>query len=480
MLSALFDPSNYYFNPYAVPVLIVGFLTVGCGLIVFVENRTGVKNKRFLIGSLILAAWLFFASLNYFSKNSAVANFWYKYFAYNAVLLLPAAAYFLNLTWIKTPQKIHKIISFVFIIPTSAIILINSLSDKIIAGSRMHFYGYYPTFDIFGIVSYFGWGILLVLQLIVIISEYKKTTSPITKNQLKFIILGYLVATFGVIDFLPAAFPREIYTAGYLFTFMAFVIWMYAVIRYRAMDVETIIHKTVLWVLSSLAIIIPLFLIFFLFFKNFAYLDPVSKVIIVLVSFYIFRWYNNKTQAFINRVFRRRSYDYYEKLISAVEEISSELDLDHVVKKIVEKTNLTIYPEHSTVLIRGDNGYLSKNYSEATMVLSFSHPLAVLIENEKKAVEVDDIKTGDYYGDKNKIISWFKDNNVTVLVPFVLKNKIVGLLLLGRKTNLKPYTLNDLGLLESFGKQIGPALYNAIHHEALLLAFVNEMDKAGK
>lgn len=477
MLKELFNLSNYYFNPYAVPVLIVGIITLFFGFTVFLKNSSGKKNKIFLLLSLSFFIWLFFAALNYFSNNAAVSNFWYKYFAYNGVLTIFLISYFFFIAWIRNPAKIQIRLGYIFSVLIGAVIFLNTTTKMVIPANRLHFYGYYPIFDNLGIISFFICVAIFLFEAVFMVSEYKKEQSLIAKNQIKLIITGFCFAIFASVDFLPAIFSFEIYTIGYLLIFIMFLIWMYAVIRYKAMEVETVIHKTFLWLLSSLAIIIPLFIIIYLFFGKFEYLSPVSKTIIALLLFYVFRWYNNKIQIFIDRIFRRRAYDYYEKLSAAVEEISTELDLNELIKKLTEKTRQILHPKKVEVLIKEDNAYVLRQYDESKIIISQLHPLFNIIEENRAPMEINDIKSNDYPDSVGKAEEWFKENEAVLVVPLSLKNKVIGVLVLGKRESLKPYRLADFELLERLGKQIGPALYNAIHHEALLKAFLGESQK---
>jgi len=63
---------------------------------------------------------------------------------------------------------------------------------------------------------------------------------------------------------------------------------------------------------------------------------------------------------------------------------------------------------------------------------------------------------------------WFNDNGIEIVVPLRLKNRVLGLLALGEKLNLKTYSVNDIKFLENIGRVTGAALSNSIKQEELV------------
>ena len=475
MLKELFDPNNYFLNYYAIPVMAAGILALVLSIWVFLKNPSGTKNRRFFLFSLFIFAWLFFSSLDYFSKSENVAFFWYKYFAYNAVLFLAPIIYYFILSWENKFSKILDRLVIVFFTLMGGLAIINISTDFIIIGARPHFYGYYPILDQFGAWTILLWALQMVLGIFSIFYAFKEEKSIIVKNQIKWIVVGSCVGYSGAIDFLPAIFKSEIYAAGYIFVFLMFSAFLYAIIKYQAMEFETVVHKTFLWILSSVFLVIPVFIIIYFFFNKLMHMGPLVLSLLAFVFFYLLKWYQGKLQPVIDHIFRRRAYDYYKELHKAAETLSTDLDVDDFLKNLTDKIKNTIYAQRVLVLINSDDGYKLREGNVQKIVIPIRHGLFRAMDLYKKSIEIGDVKANPRYEDfKDETVKWMEENGVVLLVPLMLTNKIVGILALGKKSTLKPYTLNDIELLEAFGREAGIPLYNAVHHEMINEAFMKE------
>ncbi|MDD5067674.1 MAG: PP2C family protein-serine/threonine phosphatase [bacterium] len=61
-------------------------------------------------------------------------------------------------------------------------------------------------------------------------------------------------------------------------------------------------------------------------------------------------------------------------------------------------------------------------------------------------------------------LPYFKENELELLIPVTMQDKLVSILALGKKENLQPYRSKDIELLEHVGTQIGITIDNALHH----------------
>ncbi len=258
MIKEIFNLNNYYFNPYAVPVLLTSLGMLGLGLLAIRKKPHQIVNRAFFYMSLFMAGWFFFASLNYFSKNPEVALFWYKYFSYNCVLLITSLSYFFVLFLLsdKLYRKFRKLAWF-FLGYNILFVLLNLHPNLIITGVKKHFYGYYVVFDKLGIITIPLWCLPAFMCAFTLIIIYLKEASPLKKRQIRLILISYCFAMTAWLDFFPAIFSgKEIYTSGYISFFIVLSIWYYAMSRYRLMEIDTVFYQTLLWALTVLFLLL--------------------------------------------------------------------------------------------------------------------------------------------------------------------------------------------------------------------------------
>ncbi len=465
----LFDPSNYFFNIYAVFSFVTALVVISFGFWILYHNPKGEKNRAFFGVTFFPFIWQIFEAITYSSRNPDIAFFWYKNFAYTGVFYISAAVFFFSTVWSEKIYRKSKKIVYFFYGFLTVLALINIFDEhSVFSGVRWHFYGYYVVFTPLGIVFLGLWFIPLIWAFYNLYESFKEAESSLVKNQIKLLNIGLLIAYLGVVDYLPAIIHQEIYTGvGYTTIIILVFMWGYTIIHYRVMEIETVIHKTILWIISSVVIVIPLF---FIIYFSFGYLKNLTAGIVALISlvlFYVFRWYNDTLQPRINHFFRRRSYDYYENLVSVIEEISTSLDLEEVLYNLSDSIFKAFYPQYSNIYLNTENGFVSHSGNLENVIIPYGTSLYNFFDESKKAVDINELESLSNPNLKQEILTLAKNNNIVLFIPFVLKGKVIGLLALGKKSNLNPYTMKDMELLEQLGIQASIPLYNAVHHEEL-------------
>ena len=484
MLKELFNLKNYYFNPYAVPVLLAGFAVSGLGLLVFLNNPRQHKNRAFFYFCSFISGWLFFASLNYFSKKPEVALFWYKYFSYNFVLLVAPLTYLMGLSWSEELYQKYKRVFYFFLGLFGLIVLLNLHPNLIITGVKKHFYGYYVIFDTLGIITLPFWFILMVLEIINLLNIYKKETSPIKKRQVKTFLLGHFLGYTSFIDFLPAIFPdKEIYTSGYI-SFISFVIMTYySIVRYRFLEIDTVLHQTILWLASILLLVLPLSLAISLSSGWFMGINPVLRVIILSAALFFFLTYYNRLKPKIDHLFRRRRYDYQKTLVEIPTKIGTELELNSLANRLFRELKEILYLQSGLLLVKFPEntdyaevsalGYaqlIERGILKAKPVsLSVDSCIIKYLSQFPQALEKEQLEADPQYQPiKIEAQTFFQENALELLIPILLKGNLSGLIGLGKKENLQNYTLKDIQLLAQLGQSLGITLDNALHHQDIV------------
>ncbi|RKY38427.1 MAG: hypothetical protein DRP76_04510, partial [Candidatus Omnitrophota bacterium] len=101
--------------------------------------------------------------------------------------------------------------------------------------------------------------------------------------------------------------------------------------------------------------------------------------------------------------------------------------------------------------------------------LSTESKISKWINEKKEAIEKNLVIRDPQYKDmREEAMAWFTENNVEVLIPVVMEDKVNALVGIGKKENLQAYTLRDIELLEKIGRQIGVTIDNALHHEDII------------
>lgn len=172
------------------------------------------------------------------------------------------------------------------------------------------------------------------------------------------------------------------------------------------------------------------------------------------------RW---RARMLINRHFYRSRYDYRQEWLKFAEGLSLKLDINDLVSPIVNMIQdslgvkgVSLWLGDATtgnpVLARPDSSGQKK--SQVRLDQNF---LKVLVE-EKTPFLREDSWARSFFTNNSQILKRFQPS---LVVPMVSGRKLIGLILLGKKTTGEPFLSDDIDLLKSAGAQIASAFVNA-------------------
>ncbi|MCM8782172.1 MAG: hypothetical protein NC828_03890, partial [Candidatus Omnitrophica bacterium] len=263
MFSQLLNISNYYFNPYAIPVMVVGILIFSIGFFVLKQNTKSIINIAFFFQCFTVSLWVLPISIVYLSRAPEVALIWYRYFTFFGVVNIMPSLIFLAMVWLgefKTKTRFiiaNYFIGFIFYI-------LAVTTDKIISPRTInkYFWGFYPIYRPLAVLFLLTYAAQFLTGLFNLYRAYKKEIVPNRKMQIWTMITATLIGATASADFIPKFFKISLYPYGYIPISIYVYVVAYSIIRYKTFDIETAIHKTLMWLLSFSFIVIPVLLLY--------------------------------------------------------------------------------------------------------------------------------------------------------------------------------------------------------------------------
>ncbi len=291
--------------------------------------------------------------------------------------------------------------------------------------------------------------------------KYRGSTSFFKRQQYKYYFLGFFIYIFATIAYLPA-YKIGIYPFVYWFATFYVLSVSYAIVRYRLMEIDTVLHRTILWAATSLWLIIPAYFMFKLIRPWLQSLSTLWSSIAALGLFYLFLWYYRYFQPRIDHLFRRRKYDYYQVLGEIGHKIGSELDINKIIQRLFKELKEVLYIRNGLVLIRqpgqidytesGSTGYekLLEIEKKGNVVLGDQTSLSQWLNQHQKVLEREQIEVDPQYAPiKEEALTFLKRNAIEVLIPAIIEKKVNALIGIGKKENLQAYTMRDIELYKT-------------------------------
>ena len=495
MLREIFNPQNYHWNPYVIPMYIVAVLVFFEGFGVYIKNTRALTNRMYGFWLTFVTIWLLGTGTVYLATKEAVALFWYKDFAFFGVAFISFGSYLFSLSFLVSNFSRHRIIILFAILISGIFCLINISTDFIVKGTYTYFWGFYPRYTIFGgsiFLTY--WVTLYIATVINLVKAYRQTKGA-KKKQMLLILWGTIFVYSGASDYL-AAYGIGVYPFGYVSVILYFTLIAYIIIRYRAFEIDTVIHRTTLWLVTSLWLILPAYALFSIIRPFLETLNNFWLTISALGLFYGFLWYYRYFQPKIDHFFRRRKYDYQTILGKVAEKIATTINIEDLTRQFLNEVCETMYLRNSLLYVLSKDG---KNYSligrrgykevggekQRSQLEIYTEETRIKLPEKQRDIHSDTLLckwlTGhkeilerelvevnsQYQQIKEEALAWFKEQEVELIVPFILEDKVVAVLGLGRKENLQAYTIKDLELLKKLGQEAGVTVFNALHYEDL-------------
>ncbi len=241
-----------------------------------------------------------------------------------------------------------------------------------------------------------------------------------------------------------------------------------AIVRYRLMDIEVIIKRALVFSAVGLGLVVvyqgTLGLVGLLsghqeqneFWALFA------TLVVVLVAPPL----RNAIQGGLDRLYYRDRYDYRRALVTFARDLNSDLDLERLSTKLVERVRETLAIERISLLLAesdadgGDFVPVASGGVDDPSALRIARDSALGVRLlSGQAVSIDDpVPLRRLMGDEASV---WRDAGWHAFVPCVSKEVTIGVLAVGRRGRYEPLSSEDMALLSAVASQAATALENA-------------------
>lgn len=329
-----------------------------------------------------------------------------------------------------------------------------------------------PYYFMYIVVSYLGFGGYAVARLLF---QFPKTVGQ-KRQQLRYLIIGSAIALFGGLTNFPMWFLIQIPPIGNPLVSLYTVMFGYAMIRHRLMDIRLVITRSlvygVLLTLVTLAVVFITVLSTQLFgesrsaqaFGAFILaaiivfgLDPLKRILSVATD----------------KIFFKAKVDYASVLRDLSEILSVEINLDALISKLEQALQQELKLKGAVVLIRQTRGgeaftsSIEGHPHNSDLRVPGNSPLIKFVREHKHAslLEALERKIEDTPETKRDPLiasrTEFERIEAALVAPVFTQNQINALLALGPKLSGDSFSNDDLQLIQVLGPQIGSAIQKA-------------------
>jgi signal transduction histidine kinase len=377
------------------------------------------------------------------------------FYPFTVALVLHFAIYFPE----KSGGLARRLVPYLYI-PTVAIAawLIVSVARARSSLAIADFTNYQTAFSVFRVYL----AVYFIAGPIIWIFKYKRTRQYVTRQRLKWLIWGFTVgiAPHVLLNELPKGLgfrpilPEEITYICALFSATAVLI---GVARYRLLDVDLVINKSLVY--SSLTLFVVgayLLLVGLGDYLMAGWLHGETgwvRVGAILLLAAIFAPAQNLAQTFVDKVFFRSRYDQRLALMDYSRDLAHTIDIGELAEKLSGLFDRVIPNESLVVFAGADDG--------KTMVEIFASVNAP----SSGTARLDDalLETLGVVGRNSSFLAppGASGLNAEVLVPLRAEERLVGLIAFGTKRSGLVYGEEDLHFIDAVADQTAVAFERA-------------------
>ncbi len=347
---------------------LIALIYLGIGLYVLLRRWTAVGSTHFYIFCLV--SFVFYA-LHYTGKFNAFD--WIVLWA-NEVAWLLQPALFLHFT-LTFPERREIVNKHRWSIP------LLYLPGAVLLGIQLLVFEYLKAsnsllFDL----NRVHWAYLTIFFFSaagILFKNYRQATTPILRQQLKWITRGTILAItpftlFYVLPYLLGVMPSPLMKVSVLSLGLLPLTFGYAIFRYRLMDVDLIFKRGMAYTLAAASIVGVYFAgvaaVAELVHTRVPSSGPYGLILAVVVTALLFDPVRKWIQEKLDQFFFRTGYDYRRTLIEFGRELSSETDLDKMLSSLVDRLARTLLVDRIAIFLGNSDSSrfeLSKSFGIA-------------------------------------------------------------------------------------------------------------------
>jgi two-component system NtrC family sensor kinase len=320
-------------------------------------------------------------------------------------------------------------------------------------------------------VNYAYLTVFFVSAAAVLWNNYQHATTPILRQQLKWITRGTILAItpftlFYVLPYLLGVMPSLTMKVSVLSLGLLPLTFGYAIFRYRLMDVDLIFKRGMAYTLAAAAIVGVYFAgvaaIAELVHTRVPSSGPWGLMVAVVVTALLFDPVRKWIQERLDKFFFRTGYDYRRTLIEFGRELSSETDLDKMLSALVDRLARTLLVDRIAVFL----GNSDSSRFELAKSFGIAHVSGIDLSFLAKP-RIEDAAGHIFFENTHQLP---RENtsaqeaigrlDLNYYIPCQARQKTIAFLGLGKTIDGDFLSSEDVELLEALAGYIGIAIQN--------------------
>lgn len=331
-----------------------------------------------------------------------------------------------------------------------------------------YFYGIYrfswgciskggPVFMLFGLYGF----VALVYSIVCFISRLRVETNPIRRRKLHYMLISFgLIAVLTLMN-IPAINGIDLYPAG-TFIFIPLIFLGYGVIRYRLLDVGSMLRGTFFWLVVSVLVLIPNVVAFVLLRPLFSHMDAILLFALFTAWFAFNYLHVARVQKVINRTFNRDRMDLKQLAADLIANAASLKSLEALLNEVAEVVCKTLDLASVDFYMHANSQEPLVNWLDQSCSLPLDHGLEAFLARYRRLIERDMAATHpDFDTVRVAMLDLMDALNCSAVLALNNNGSLVALMCLPATAADMSFKLHEIKLVERIGASMATFLDNA-------------------
>ncbi len=387
------------------------------------------------------------------------------------------AVLFTHSTFIVCNIHRKKVVYFAylqgFIFSIASLFSMNFFKDVKFVFNSIYYAEPGPIFSIFFVV----WMMLVTYAQLLLFITYRKSSGA-KRNQIRYFLFACFVGLLGgSTNFLPHFFDNRFYPFGNFTIVLYCIIITYAILKYRVLDLNIFVTRTGIFAaVYSVVLGIPFALAFGCqdqlknaIGEKWWIIPLVSSTVLATAGPYIYLYIQKRAE---NRLMQEQRR-YQSTLRQASSGMSRIKDLKKLLNLIVRIVNRTVNLTHTSIYLynKKDNAFTLEAFRDhgqekTNGLIKAQTPLIKHIIRHQEPIVYEEIKQrAQDYNDQVlfQIEQQLAQLDAALVVPSIVEDKVLGIILLGKKRSEKLFSGDDIAVFSILANQLGIAVENTTY-----------------
>lgn len=296
--------------------------------------------------------------------------------------------------------------------------------------------------------------------------KLRSEKNRVLRLKLNYLFISYFISVILTMTNVPAMNGIDFYPLGNLM-FIPLGIMTYGILRYRLIEISSVVHYAFFWLVLSSLIVIPNLFIFRYVSDAFNTMHTRDRLLVFISWFGINYFYYNRIQPVINRLLNRKKYILSRMEKSFIRDLTFLKNLDELKNELVLVLGRTLDIPDAGLYLRTRNQGIFRGAENQTVMID-EGMMSMLAQCDEIVLQKSILESKpDADTSCASVAGLMVSLHCEYLVPLRNQDELIALIVLPDKRDRRQFTSDEYRFIRSIAAYASIALANSVMFQNL-------------